>query len=189
LCDLAFQALRPVRALQPLADVLVAGRSGDPVHLRQLERAAFRRAHVHPDDARLLARRVRAQLDALAHPAVLRLVGGVDALAVHPVFPAVVRAPQAGLLVAAEEQARQPVRALRLDDPHPAAGVAETQQVLAQQPQAHGRTVGNGLGREQRGHPETTEQLTHRAARTYPGQVGVLLGRQHSFLLFRASGR
>src|ERR1700730_2877184 len=64
------------------------------------------RSHVRPDDAAALLTRVRSCLDLVSEIALGRLVGHVDARAVHIEFPAVVHTPQAGFLVATEEQRR-----------------------------------------------------------------------------------
>ena len=74
-------------------------------------------------------------------------------------------AAQARLFVAAEEQRRAAMRAVVVRGSRLAVGVAERDQVFAEQPEAEGIAVRRRqLGRQQRGQPEAAEQLAHRRA-------------------------
>ena len=70
-----------------------------------------------------------------------RLARQVDAVAVGVEFPAVIDAAQAAFLVAAEEQRRAAMRAIRVDQADTPLRVAEGDQVLAEQAHAHRRAV------------------------------------------------
>ena len=72
------------------------------------------------------------------------LVGHVDAVAVDVELPAVVDAAQAGFFVAAEEQGRAAVRAVVLDQADLAVGVAEGDELLAEEQDPHGSESGVG---------------------------------------------
>src|SRR5690606_18294607 len=68
----------------------------------------------------------------------------VDACAGHVELPAVIDAAQAVFLVPAKEHAGAAVRAGILDDADPAGGGPEGDEVLAEQTEAHGRSVRDG---------------------------------------------
>src|SRR3990172_10076177 len=104
--------------------------------------AGVRRAHVCPDDAARLVRRIGADPHLALEVALRRLARHVDALPGHVVLPAVVDAAQATLLVAAEEEAGAAVGAGLDEESHAAVRVAEGDEVLAQQPDAYRRGVG-----------------------------------------------
>ena len=91
--------------------------------------------------------------------------GHVDADAGDVELPAVVDAAQALLLIAAPEQGRAAMRAVAVQHADLAGGIAEGDQVLAEDAELNGRAVGVGqlLGRAHR-QPEAAEQLAHRRA-------------------------
>src|SRR5262249_6309024 len=108
-------------------------------------------------------------------------------------LPAVVDAAEAAFFVAPEKQRRASMRAVLAHEPDAAVGVAESDQLLAEQAHARRRRVGrrNFLGQE-RGQPIPTHQLAHRRARTGSRQQLVLLFRKHrnlslQWLKYRAS--
>ena len=100
-------------------------------------------------------------------------------------LPAVIDAAQAAFLVAPEIQRDAAMRAEFLDQADAALGVAERDEVLAEQADAHRRAVGLGdLARKQRGDPVAAHRVAHRRARADAGDEFVLLARQHgAFLL------
>ena len=70
------------------------------------------------------------------------------------------------------------MRACSLQDAEPAAGVAEADDVLVQQPRARRRAVGLGqLPREEGGNPEPPEQVPH---------GGLLPNFRYEFVFFRS---
>jgi hypothetical protein len=77
-------------------------------HLCKLElgrgRLFLGRAHVCPDDSREFDRRISDQANPVCEFVPLGLVGHVDALARHVVFPAVIDATEAIFLIAREEE-------------------------------------------------------------------------------------
>ena len=99
-------------------------------------------AHVDPDDAPALAAAVRLLAHLRAERRLHRLVGHVDALAGGVVLPAVIDAPEPRFLVASEEQVRAAVRAVGPEHAHAPVGVAERDEVLAQQADAQRIAVG-----------------------------------------------
>jgi hypothetical protein len=95
-------------------------------------RLVLRWTHVDPDDAAQLVGGIRLDADALFEVTVRRLAGHVDARASRVVLPAVIHAAQAALFVAAEEQWRAAVRAIRIEDADFAVGVPKSDQILAE---------------------------------------------------------
>ena len=139
--DVAFEALQPV-AVAHVAhdDALVVG---DAQHLeRRQRRRHLALAHVDPDDAALLGDLVGLGLDAVGEALVLGQVRLVEAVAFDVELPAVIDAAQAAFLVAAEEHRGAAVRAAVIEDADAALGVAEGDQLLAQELDAHRRGVG-----------------------------------------------
>jgi hypothetical protein len=135
------------------------------------------RAHVHPDHAAALAERIGLELDLLAEAALRGFRGHLNALAVHVVLPAVVRAADAVLLVAAEVERHATVRAELVDEAQLPGGVAEGDHALAHALDAHGRAVVfRQLPRQQDGQPVAAEELAHGRARPGAGEEFVLFG-------------
>ena len=73
----------------------------------------MRRAHIRIDEAVDLDAWVGRMAQANAGPAPRRFTGGFDDVAVHVILPAVVDAPQPGLLIASIEQGCLSMRAVR----------------------------------------------------------------------------
>ena len=137
-------------------------------------------AHVGPDDAIALMAAVRLDLDLVLEVALGRLRWHVDAITVHVELPAVVDAANARLLIPTEEQARAPMRAVVVDQPHGAGGVAEGDELLAEQLDAHGRAVGvRQLAGLERGQPVFTEEVAHECARAYAAEQVVICLAEH----------
>src|SRR3954466_14836690 len=88
-------------------------------------RLELRRAHVKPDQARALLRRVCGDVDFVLEVGLRRLRRHVDAGSREVELPAVVDTAQAGLFVTAEEQAGTTMRAILRDDADVAVSVAE----------------------------------------------------------------
>src|SRR5215469_12351478 len=72
------------------------------------------------------------------------------------------------------------MRAISVDKADPAIGVAESDQILAEQAQAHRRTVLLGqFDRQAGGLPIAAEELARGGATTDPDQTLVILTAQH----------
>ena len=121
----------------------------------------------------------------LLHEAAARNVRGhVDAVAVDVILPAVVDAHDAAFLVDAEEEGRAPVGATLANQPNSAVGVAEGDEVLSQQPDAHGRAVILGhLFLQEEGVPVAPEKVSHRGAAVSSRKEFRFYSRQHMRLL------
>src|SRR5438552_11680840 len=177
--DAALDRLQVVALLPAFGGDAMRRRQMHPLEVRQ-RRLLRRRAHVGPDDAAQLHAGVRLELDAAAY-AFARLGGQIHALAVHVVLPAVVRAAQPALLVAAEPERNAAMRAEFVDDADAPFAVAERDQPLSEQLHANRRTVAlRQFPVEQRRYPVTPEQLTHRRAGAGAGQEFIHLLGQHS---------
>ena len=122
-------------------------------------------AHVGPDEARALDHLVGLGLDAVLEVLRRRHVRHVEAVAFDVELPAVIDAAQAAFLVAAEEQRGAAVRAAMLHDADPAVGVAEGDELLAEQQEPHRLAVGLQFRRETGGNPVFAHQVAHRRAR------------------------
>ena len=73
------------------------------------------------------------------------------------------------------------MRAVFVEEPDAALGVAEGHQLFAEELDAHGRTIGLGqLPREQRGNPVPAHGLAHRRAGADAGDQLVLFACQHA---------
>src|SRR4029077_3716530 len=90
------------------------------------------------------AGRISSYADLVLELVFLRLVHLVDTTAVDGEFPAVINATQPALLVAPEPQRGAAMWTIFVEEPDPAVAVAERDEILAQQPDAHRR--GAGLG-------------------------------------------
>ena len=186
--DAALEALQPVALLDDLGDVAVRGRRLRPREVRQ-RRPVLRRSEVGPDDAARLRRRVGRGADLVREAQLLRLVHHVHAAAVDVELPAVVDAAQAAVLVAAEEERHEPVRAVLVEEPDAAARVAEGDQLLAEQLDAHRRAVGPGqLPREERGDPVAPQRLAHRGAAADARHSLVVFACHHRVVLPAVTG-
>ena len=137
-------------------------------------RSQIGRSHVRPHDPSGFHRRIRRDVDLVREA--LGLVHLVHAAAVGIELPAVVDAPQPALLVASEEERDAAMRTELVEEPDAALGVAERDEVFAEELDAHGRTVRLGqLPREQRGDPVPTHRVAHRRAGTNLRQELVVL--------------
>src|SRR5258706_10947852 len=101
--DAALERLQPVAFLQPLGDEAMGIRHGGEFPFGE-RRLFVRRTQIGPQDAAALDQRIGFQFDLLAEAALRRLRRNLDALPAHVVFPAVIGAAQAVLLVAAKPE-------------------------------------------------------------------------------------
>ena len=172
--DAPLDGLRVVRLLVIPRDVPVALGHSQVFEVGQF-RPQVPGAHVGPADAPCLDDRVADELDLLLERALVRLGRHVDALAGDVVLPAVVGAAQTVLLVASEEEVCPAVRAVALDEPHAARGVAESEQRFSEEGYAHRLAVGLGkVGRLEERHPETADELAGGGSRPDSRQLLVL---------------
>ena len=166
--DLALDRLQVVAIALDHADVDLVFRRIEDLEGGQRRRLA--RAHVDPDHAGALDRLVGLGMDLVLEVLLRRHARHVDALARRVELPAVIEAAQAAFLVAAEEQRGAAVRAAMVDHADPAGAVAEGDQLLAQQHEAHRRAVALELRGFERRHPVQPHQLAHRRAGAGPGE-------------------
>ena len=151
---------------------------------RGQRRRLLARAHVGPDEARALGHLVGLGLDAVLEVLRRRHVRHVEAVAFDVELPAVIDAAQAAFLVAAEEQRGAAMRAAMLHDADAAVGVAEGDQLLAEQQEPHRLAVGLQLRRQAGGNPVFAHQVAHRRARADAREHLVGGGCEHDFLRF-----
>jgi hypothetical protein len=176
----AFHRLRPVALLQPLTDVAVRRRQHGDLELRQRLRHALARAEVCPDQLARLARRIGLDGNLAVVRRARRHIRHLDAAAFHVVFPAVVDAPDAALLVPAVEQIGAAVRTRGLDQADAPLRVAECQELLAEDFRPQRRAVGLGqLARERDRKPVATQVFAHRRAGAGARKKLVVGGRKH----------
>ena len=179
--DAALDRLEEVALLQALRDIALLGRHQRPFEARR-GGLQFRRPHIGPDDAATLEAGIGFELDPAAHPGFFGLGGQVGALAVHVVFPTVIGAAQPALLVPPEPERDAAMGAELVDQPDPVLAVAEGNEPLAQELDAHRRTIRRRkLVRAQGREPIAPHQISHRGARGDFGQLFVFsLGCGHS---------
>src|SRR5262249_748527 len=109
-----------------------------PGELRR-RRLPVGRPEIGPDDAALLAGRIGDEPDLVLELQLLRLVQLVGAGAADVEPPAMIDAAQPALLVAPEIERHAAMRAELLDQADAALSVAEGDQLLAQELDAHRR--------------------------------------------------
>ena len=165
--DSPFHRLQVIAFLQAPRHVAAFRRHHRPFEGR-CRRLEFRRSHIGPDHIAQLQRRVGLQFDLRAHA---RYRGQLDALSGDIVFPAVIGAPQAGFLVAAEPQRDAAMGAELIDQPDLAFSIAKSNHLLRQRGYAHRRAIGSGqfVGAHD-GDPVTAKQLAHGRPRAGLGQ-------------------
>ena len=186
--DVAFQRLHPVAPAEEGRHLALLVRHVHPFEMGEGRRLGAR-AHVRPDHARLLPAWVAGRPDLLLEGTLGRLVRHVDAAARDVVLPAVVDAAQAALLVPPEVERRAAVPAALRQQAHPSERVAEDDQVLAEEADAHGVAVRLGqLPGQHDGDPVAAHQVAHRRPRRDVGQQCVLFHAQHEGLLLRVVG-
>ena len=173
--DRALEHLRPIAGGVNLDDADLRIGRGRPG--RRLEFAhGFGRTHVNPDKAAALARRIGFVLHALQHRTVGRLGRHFHHVAVDVEFPAVIEAPQAAFLVAAEGERGVAMRATLGEHAKPALAVAEYDQILAEHARAHRRGIRfRHFFRQAGRQPVAAEQLAHRRVALDAAQQVVFL--------------
>ena len=187
--DAAFEPLHPVRELVPLGHVDVAFRQSYPFDAGQ-GRLQLGRAEVGEDDPVRLAARVGGRAHLGGEVAARRFAGHVDAVPVPVVFPAVVDAAQAVLLVATEEEAHAPVGARLGDEADLTARVPERHETFTKRTHAYGRAVGlRQFARQEHRLPEAAEQFAHRPSFAHAGQEFVVLHAQHARMILNQHSR
>ena len=135
--------LSVVVLLEVPGDVAVVVRDAGPLELRQRVHV-FLRAHIRPQHSAALLHRIRLELNLLLEVAVEGLGRHVHAGAIDVVLPAVVRAAQAVLLVATEEEVGVAVSAQPVDQSHLSRCVPERHETLPKQFDANGIAVRAG---------------------------------------------
>ena len=181
--EVALEALDPVALLHHDAgfkDLVY----GEGVDLELGEgRGRLEGAHVGPDHPVDLIAGVGDGADLVHEVAFGGLVGHVEAGAGDVVLPAVVVAAEPALLVAAEEERRAPVGAVLGDEADVAVGIAEGDEVLAEEADAlQGAVALRQVAGGQEGGPELAEEGAHGCAGTDPREEFVVNGCQHSVL-------
>jgi hypothetical protein len=159
--DVAFERLQPIALAVGQGDVSVVGVAGDGGFDLGEGRGFGALAHVDEHHPAALGGLVGFGLHARGILVLVGQVGLIEAIAVHVELPAVIGATDAVILVAAEEQRRQAVRAEMIHDADAAGRVAERDQLLAEQHQTHLRAVGLELGRKTGRNPELPHKFAH----------------------------
>ena len=130
--DLAFEDLRPIARHMDFHDRHL-GIRGRRERRRFERRHGVGRAHVGPDEAAGLTRRIGLVLDLVGDAGCRRLRRHLQDVAVDVDLPAVIEAAQPAFLVAAEHKRGAAVRAVLVEHAEPAVAVAKRHQVLAEQ--------------------------------------------------------
>ena len=173
--DLPFHDLRPVARQVDLHDRDLGLRRRSPGRWLEL-RHQLLRPHIDPDESAGFFSRIGLVLDLLGEAAFGRLRDHLQHLAVHVELPAVVEAAQTAFLVAPEEQRGLAVRAELAEHADTPVGVAEGDEILAEEPDANRRTIAlDQLLREQRRYPMSPHQ---------PAHGGVAFDAAEQFVLF-----
>ena len=165
-CDVSMSPSRFCSQLQSrwVRTILASSRiAHGRLDLRE-RRRDLARPHVDVDQPGPLQRPIGLRPHPLGKPMARRQVRLVQAIAVDVELPAVIAAADAVLLVAAEEERRAAVRAAMVHDADATRAVAERDQLLAQQHQPHGITVGLELRGHKGRNPELPHQVAHRGA-------------------------
>ena len=143
-------------------------------------RRRLARSHVGPDHAATLSRRVGLDAHLVLEVALGGLRRHVDAGAVHVELPAVIDAAQSFFFVAAEEHGCAAVGAGVVEQPRSPGAVAEGDEVLAQQPDAHRRAIGRGqLVRAHRWNPVLAHEVAHVRTGSDSTEDFVVLNAEH----------
>ncbi len=168
--DVAFETLEPVAfALQYCDRQVLLGNEQRLVHGHGRRLGAC--THIYPDQAGALIHLVAPGADLLLEVLRRRHIRHFEATPFDIEFPAVIDAPDAVFLVAAEEQRGAAVGALMVEHADPAGTVAKGDELFAEQHQPHGVAVGLQFGRERCGNPILPHQLAHHRARANPRQI------------------
>ena len=177
--DVALQRLHPVALPLERRKLHVVGVDAEPFEVRH-RRRRLPAAHVRPDHAAGLPARIGALTHLVPEVALSGLARHVHAAPAHVVLPAVVDAAQAAGLVPSEEQRGSAVGAVFLHETNAPLGVAEDDQILAQQTDAL-RVAARvrDLGAEHHREPVLAQQTAHRRPGAYAGQQFVVFLGEH----------
>jgi hypothetical protein len=180
--DAPFDGLKVIGFLVALGDVAVGFRHSGPFELGQFGNLPGR-TQIGPDNAAIFTRRIGRNGDLVVEAILRRFIRHIHAGAGDIEFPSVIDAAQAALFVAAPKEAGTPVRAELIDQAHPALGIAESDQVLAQNAQPDRRAIGRrNLACQQRRQPIAAEIIAGGRASCRPNQQLVFFTREHEFL-------
>ena len=175
----AFQPLQPVGFLDHLGHVTLRFRHLGPGEFRR-GRHFLGGPHVSPDQPAKFDGGIGLDVDLVLEVVLLRLIHHLRAGAGDIEFPAVVDAAQAALLVPAEIQRGETVRAQFIQQTDAPFRIAESHEVLAKQSHPHGRPVGlRDLAGEQRRQPISAHGFAHRRSGSDAGDDLVFFLRQH----------
>ena len=175
--DADLQRLQPVALDQALEGEGVRAGRQEAVEVGEGGRFAF--AEIGEDDAVLHDDRIAALAHPLAEHAALGFGRRLQALAVDVEQPAVEQAAQAAIFEAAEGEVGAAVRAVAVEQPVPAALVAEQHEILAEHAHRLGRPLGGQFVGQGHGMPVMPHQGAALGARPDAGDQLVLLGAHH----------
>ena len=168
--DIAFERLQVI-ALALHHELIALALVLDHHRFEHRQRGRFLAfAHIGPDQAVALDRRIGLRRDPVGKGLVLGHIGHVQAVTGHVEFPAVIGATQPLTFVLAEEQRRASMRTTMVEHADPALAIAERDQLLAQEHETDGWAVDAEFGGERSGDPVFPQHLAHRGSRSDPGQ-------------------
>ncbi len=186
--DVAFQRLQPVALALGERDGEIAFRQQRRLDLRHRRRLGAL-AHVDPDHAGAFGDLVGLGVHLLPEILLRRQVRHVDAVAVGVVFPAVIDAADAAVLVASVEQRRAAVRAAMVHHADAPRAVAERDQFFPQQHQPQRIAAGHDFRRLRGRQPVLPHQIAHHRAWADSGELLALDRVGHRMLPLAGSGR
>ena len=135
----------------------------------------FGRAHIGPEYAAGFHQRIGFKFDLFGITRGFCLRRHFHALAGDVEFPAVIGAAQAAFLIAPEPERHAAMGAEFIDQAQPALAVAKRQQALAEQLDAHRRTIIlRQFGCQQGGQPIGAKQFAHGRASACAGEEDVV---------------
>src|SRR5262245_43303764 len=159
--DVAVDRLQPTALAVDQRDVSIVGIGGDGGFDLRERRCLGALTHVDENHPAALGGLVRLGPHTGGIFCLVRQVGLIEAIAVDVELPAVISAADSVILIAAEKQRRQAVRAAMIHDADTAGRVAERDQLLTEQHQTHLRAVGLELRGQTGGNPELPHELAH----------------------------
>src|SRR5215467_10643293 len=161
--DGAFENLRPVAIDLNLDDAGPDAGRGRPRRRLEIARLLCG-SHPHPNEATGFAAWIGRVAYRFHGRHVARLRGPIYHIALDVDLPSVIKATKPAIFVAAERERGSPVWAMLVEHTQPTATVTKRDQVLAQQPHAHGLAVGFcDFLQHARWNPMATHQLSHRS--------------------------
>src|SRR5262245_18200084 len=119
-------------------------------------------------------------MDFLFEAGLQRFVGHIDAIALDVELPAMIHTAKPAFLVATQEQRRQPVRAELIEQADSSFGIAEGDEIFAQELYPFGRAIRlRKFLREQGGKPIPEHDFAHWSTRSHARQQFVFFFCQH----------